>query len=127
MPAVGPKGALQPTAYRVGAAVLANRILKRGADVDHVLHGSAATSVPVGISEEAQPTVDKPVRVAHRPGELVRVEAGAAFAIDVELTSNASGQAVAAVSTNPYVAISRGAALAAGDLVTCEIRYGIKP
>ena len=127
MPAVGPKGALQPTAYRVGAAVLACRILKRGADVDHVIHATAVSSVPVGISEEDQPTVDKPVRVAHRPGELVRVEAGLAFAIDAELTSDATGRAVAAVATNQYVAISRGAALAAGDLVTCEIRYGIKP
>jgi hypothetical protein len=127
MPAVGPKGALFPSAYRVGAAVISCRILKRGADKDHVIHNTAATIMGVGISEEDQATVDKPVRVAHRPGELVRVEAGAAFAADVEITSDATGRGVAAVSTNPYIAISREAALAAGDLVTVEIRYGIKP
>jgi hypothetical protein len=127
MSAVGPKGALQPSAYRVGAAVLPCRILKRGADVNHVIHATAVSSVPVGISEEGQATVDKPVRVAHRPGELVRVEAGAAIAIDTAVTSDATGRAVAAVSTNQSVGITRDAALAAGDLVTVEIRYGIVP
>ena len=127
MPAVGPKGALQPSAYRVGAAVEANRILKRGASPDLVVHNTAATIRPVGITEEAQATVDKPVRVAHRPGELVRVEAGAAIAADVRITSDANGRAVAAVATNQIIGWSRNAALALGDLITCEIEYGVMP
>lgn len=125
MPASGPKGALFPTSYRVGAVVNACRFVKRGADENHVIHSTAA-AVPVGITEEDQATVDKPVRVGHRPGEMMRIEAGAAFAADVELASDATGRAVAAVSTNPYAAISRGVAGAAGDLVTVEIRYGVK-
>jgi hypothetical protein len=127
MPAVGPKGALQPSAYRVGAAVVACRILKRGASADLVIHNTAATIRPVGISEEDQATVDKPVRVAHRPGELVRVEAGAAIAADVRITSDANGRAVTAVATNQIIGWSRNAALALGDLITVEIEYGIMP
>lgn len=127
MPAMGPKGALFPTAYRVGAAVLPCRILKVGADQDHVIHATAVSSVPVGISEEAQPTTDKPVRVAHRPGELVRVEAGASITAGSNVTSDGTGRGVAAVSTNQMVGIAKNAAAAAGDLITVEIRYGIMP
>lgn len=127
MPAPGPKGALQPTAYRAGAAVLANRMVKRGADADSVILNAAATTRSLGITEEPQATVGKPVRVAHRPGELVRVEAGAAFALDAFLTSDGTGRAVTAASGNQVTAIARQAALAAGDLVLCEITYMLAP
>lgn len=126
MPASGPKGALFPTTYRAGAAVVAYRFVKRGADADSVIHNTAATILPLAITEEAQPTAAKPVRVGHRPGELMLIEAGAAFSLDAELTSDATGRAVAAVSTNPYGAIARQAAVNAGDLVLCEIRFGVK-
>jgi hypothetical protein len=125
MPAPGPKGALFPTTYRAGAAIVASRILKRGADADSVIHNTAATIVSLGISEEAQATIGKPVRVAHRPGELVRVAAGAAIALDALLTSDANGRAVTAAATNQYVAVARQAAAVLDDLILCEIRYGV--
>ena len=121
------KGALFPSAIRAGAAITACRILKRGADAAHAIHAAAAADQPVGISEEDQATVDKPVRVAHRPGELVRVEAGAAIALDANLTSDASGRAVTAATGNKCVGVAREAAAAAGDLITCEIRYLVAP
>lgn len=121
----GAKGALQPSFLRAGAAITACRIIKRGADADHGIHATAAAQ-PVGISEEDMATVDKPFRIAHRPGELVRVEAGAAIALDAEVASDANGRAVTAVATNPVVGIARQAAAALGDLITVEIRYGVK-
>lgn len=127
MPANGPKGALFPTALRAGAAVSACRILKAGADQDHAIHATAVASIFTGISEEDQPTVDKPFRVAHRPGEIVRVEAGAAVAAGADLTSDANGRAVTAVSTNQIIGSAKNAATALGDLITVEIRYGVKP
>lgn len=127
MPAPGPKGALLPTTYRAGAAVVAARMVKRGADADSVIHNAAATTRSLGITEEDQPTVGKPVRVAHRPGELVRVEAGAAVALDALLTSDANGRAVTAATTNQVTAIARQAAAALGDLILCEIAYLVAP
>jgi hypothetical protein len=127
MPAPGPKGALFPTAYRAGAAVTACRMVKRGADADSVIHNAAATTPSLGITEEDQATVGKPVRVAHRPGELVRVEAGAATALDAFLTSDATGRAVTAATGNQVTAIGRQVAAAAGDLILCEIRYQLAP
>lgn len=123
MPAPGPKGGLFPTAYRAGAAITACRMVKRGADADSVIHNAAATTPSLGISEEDQATVGKPVRVAHRPGELVRVEAGAAIALDALLTSDAVGRAVTAAAGNQVTAVARQAAAALGDLILCEIRY----
>ena len=125
MPSMGPKGALMPTAYVAGAAIVACRILKAGADADHAVHASAASSVPIGISEEDQPTAELPVRVAHRPGELVRVEAGAALSAAAKLTSDSTGRAITATTGNQVVGIARNAALAAGDLITVEIQYGV--
>jgi hypothetical protein len=127
MPAPGPKGALFPTAYRAGAAISRCRFVKRGADADSVIHNAAATTRSLGISEEAQATVALPVRIAHRPGELVRIEAGAAFALDAFLTSDGTGRGITAASTNQVGAIARQAATAAGDLVLCEIHYLVAP
>jgi hypothetical protein len=127
MPAPGPKGALFPTTYRAGAAVSRCRMVKRGADADHIIHNAAATTRSLGITEETQATVDMPVRIAHRPGELVRVEAGAAFALDAFLTSDATGRAIGAATGNQVTAIARQAAAAAGDLVLCEITYMLAP
>lgn len=130
MPAPGPKGAQLPASYRAGAAVVACRFVKRGADADSVVHNTApATSASVGITEEDQPSVGRAVRVATREGELVRIEAGAAFAIDTLLGPDANGRALAHVApgvgvTHHWGAISRQAAAVLGDLVLCEIRYG---
>lgn len=123
--AIGPKGALMPSAIRVGAAVEANRIIKRGADKDHAVLSTAISTGMMGITEEAQATVDKPVRYAHRPGELVRLEAGAAVALDAKVTSDGTGRGTTAAATNPYIAIAREAAAAAGDLFLVEIAYGV--
>lgn len=127
MPAIGPKGALMPSSVRAGAAITACRFLKRGADDSHAVHNTAATIIPLGISEMDQPTADKPCRYAHRSGELVELEAGAAIALDALLTSDGTGRGTTAATGNQYGAIARQAAAAAGDLICVEIRYGVAP
>lgn len=127
MPAPGPKGALFPTTYRAGAALTACRMVKRGADDSSAILNAAATTRSLGITEEDQPTVGKPCRIAHRPGEMIRVEAGAAIALDALLTSDATGRAVTAATGNQVTAIARQVAAAAGDLIVAEIAYLVAP
>lgn len=121
MPTSGPKGALAPNTYLAGAAVVRYRAVKRGADANKVIMAAAATDVCLGISEDNQDTVGRALRVADRPGEAVLGEAGAAFALDAKLTSDANGRLVTAAATNPVVAIARQAAVALSDLVSVEI------
>lgn len=120
MPTSGPKTALQPNTFLAGAAVVRFRAVKRGADENTVIHGTAA-SVNLGISEDSQDTAGRSLRVADRPGESVLAEAGAAFALDALLTSDANGRLITAVATNPVTAIARQAATALGDLVAVEL------
>lgn len=121
MPTSGPKAALQPNTYLAGAAIVRYRAVKRGADENKVVHAAAATDVCLGISEDNQDTIGRPLRVADRPGENALGEAGAAFALDALLTSDANGRLVTAASTNPVAAIARQAAVALSDLVSVEI------
>lgn len=53
-----------------------------------------------------------------------KARAGAAFAIDIELMSDASGDLITATATNYVVAVSRGAAAASGDIVSIELTKG---
>jgi hypothetical protein len=121
MPTPGPKEALFPTTYLAGAAIVRGRALKRGADANHAVQSAAATDVSLGIAIDHQATAERPLRVADRPGESTWGEAGAAFALDALLTSDANGRLVTAASTNPVTAIARQAAGALGDLVYVEV------
>lgn len=118
--AYGPKGPLFPSTLRAGAAITANRAVKRGATLDDAIPATAA-SVNVGIAMDNQDEVGAAVGVAHRPGELVTAESGAAFALDAKLTSDATGRLITAAATNPVTAIAREAATAAGELVCVEL------
>jgi hypothetical protein len=121
MPTPGPKGALSPNTYIAGAAIVRGRVVKRGADANHCIQAVAATDVSLGIAEDYQQTAERPLRVADRPGESTWGEAGAAFALDALLTSDANGRLATCASTNPVAAIARQAATALGDLVAVEI------
>lgn len=50
-------------------------------------------------------------------GSIVKVEAGAAVAVNAKVMSNASGQAVTATSGNAAVGLARSSAAAAGDII----------
>jgi hypothetical protein len=77
----------------------ARRVVKRGADANHAVQAAAATDVSLGIAVDHQQNAERPLRVADRPGEVVWGEAGAAFALDALLTSDANGRLVTAATT----------------------------
>lgn len=50
-------------------------------------------------------------------GSIVKVEAGAAIAVNAKIMTNASGQAVTATTGNAAVGLARSSAAAAGDII----------
>lgn len=116
---MGPKGALQGTTMLAGAAIVTKRAVKRGADKNTAILATLA-SATIGLALDNQDNVGKAFPVCNREGELVNAEAGAAFAIDTELTPDANGRLIAAVTTNKVCAISREAATALGQYVAVE-------
>jgi hypothetical protein len=92
----------------------------RGADANTAIPATA-NAVSLGIAEDHQQNVGRPFRVADRPGELTWGEAGAAFALDALLASDANGRLVTATTTQNVAAIARQAATALGDLVNVEL------
>lgn len=120
MPTSGPKGALFPNTYLAGAAIIRYRAVMRGADVNSAIQATA-NAVPIGIAQDDQQTAARAISIADRPGEVVLAEAGAAFAYDALLASDANGRLITATTTQNVVAIARQAATALSDLVTVEI------
>jgi hypothetical protein len=119
----GPKGALFGATSIAGAAVIVGRVLKRGADANHMITNTAATIRPTGIAIDNANAAEDALPYAHRPGESILGESGAAFALDAELTSDASGKLVAAATggTNFVVAMAREAATATDQYVAVEL------
>lgn len=120
MPAHGSKWALFGSSLLAGAAVVKGRAIKRGASVNYGIHGTAA-SVNLGIAMDSQDTVGKPFPFAHRPGEVVEAEAGAAVALDAPVTSDSAGRLVTATSGQAVTGYARQAATATGDLIAVEL------
>lgn len=112
----GPKGPHRPNTYLAGAAITKKRFVKRGADADSVIPATA-NSVIIGVAEEDQDRVGAPVLVTEGAGEIVEVAAGAAFALDALLQSDANGRAVAAVATQRPFAKAMRAATAVSQLI----------
>lgn len=117
----GPKGGLQPNTAIAGAVVARGQALKRGADQNTVIANTAATIESVAVAADDQDTAGRSVMVYDQPGEHVLVRAGAAFALDAKLTSDATGRSVTAASTNKYHAIAKEAATAADQLVAAQL------
>lgn len=118
---VGPKGGLQPTTMVAGAAIAKGQLVKRGADLNTCIPNAAATTATLGVALDDQDTAGRVVPIANGAGEFVLVRSGAAFALDARLTSDASGRAITAASTNQSTLVAREAATAADQLVTAEL------
>jgi hypothetical protein len=121
----GPKD-LPDDTYVAGGAILKHRGVKRGADLNTVVLGTAGTSTHgdlcLGVSYDDQDTTGRTVPVTSKPGKKVYGEAGAAFALDAALKTNASGQFIGAATTGDIiVAYARQAATAAAQYVVIEI------
>jgi hypothetical protein len=116
----GPKGAILGTTYKAGAAITKARILKRGADKNTAILGTA-NAAPLGVAMDNQDEVGSAVLVAHRAGEMVQVESGAAVALDAAVASDATGRAVTATTGQLAIGYLREAATAAGELCVLEL------
>jgi len=116
---MGPKGALAGSTMLAGAAIIRGRAVKRGADKNTAIHATLA-SPTVGLALDNQDNVGKAFPICHRPGEMVVALSGAAFALDAELTPDANGRLITALTTNKVCAIAREAATAIDQLVTVE-------
>lgn len=117
----GPKGGLQPNTAIAGAIITKGQQLKRGADQNTLIPNTAATIESVAIAHDDQDTAGRTVAIIDQPGEQTLVRAGAAFALDAKLTSDATGRAVTAATGNKYFAIAREAATAVDQLVAAQV------
>jgi hypothetical protein len=116
----GPKGARLGSTLIAGAVISLGTAVKRGADQNTAIPGTAA-SVNIGIATDDQTNVGRAFPVAHMPGEIVDGRAGAAFALDALLTSDATGRLVTATTGQAVTAIARQVATAADQLVPVEL------
>jgi hypothetical protein len=91
------------------------RFCVKNASKEVVLSGAGAEVV--GVIYETAP-LGRPATFAMAgTGTIVKVEAGAAVAVNAKVMSNASGQAVTATAGNAAVGIARSSAAAAGDII----------
>lgn len=104
--------------FRAGAAIAPFRIVKM-TGADQVGPSTGATDTMVGINDDVAPVTGENVDIVMLG--LTFVEAGAAFAANARLTSDATGRAVAAApaagTNNNCVGFAVDAAVAAGDIV----------
>jgi hypothetical protein len=116
----GPKGALMPNTAIAGAAIQRGTFVKRGADLNTAIPGTA-NSRNLGIAIDDQDTIGRTFSYAHRPGEIVEGRASAAIALDAYVTSDATGKMVTATTGQLAGGIARQAATALDQLIPIEL------
>lgn len=108
--------------FIAGAGIAAFRIVKLSA-ADTVIQSTGATDVMIGVNDDVAPVTGE--RTDTVMSGMCFVEAGAAFAINTRLTSDATGRAVtaapAAGTNNNFIGYAIDAAVAAGDIVRMMI------
>lgn len=117
---MGPKGGHRPNTGVAGAAVVRGTGVKRGADQNSVIPATA-NSVNLGIATDDQETVGRTVSFVDQPGEIVEGRAGAAFALDALLTTDASAKLVTATTGQIVTAKALRAATAVDQLVPVQL------
>lgn len=90
------------------AAILANRIVKPGATDDAVLQGTATSDLLIGVVEGVSPALGERCDVVMVG--IAEVKLGGTVARGASITSDSTGQGVAAAATNRAI----GHALASG-------------
>jgi hypothetical protein len=117
---MGPKGGHRPNTAIAGGAIVYGTAVKRGADLNTLVQATNA-SVNQGIAIDDQPTTGRAFSFVDQPGEIVEARAGAAFALDALLMSDANGKLITATTTNPVTAHALQAATAADQLVPVRL------
>lgn len=126
----GNKGALLGSTLQAGLAndIIQYRGVKRGADADHGVRATA-NSVNLGVAMDNQDNINKSFPLAHRAGEMVTVEIGAAVAIEARLATDANGRFITATTGQNVTAIAREAGTTLGQLIVAELAaaYSLAP
>lgn len=78
---------------------------------------NGAGDAAIGVLMNKPSAAGQPAEVAPIDGSVVKVVAGAAVAVDVKVSSDASGRAITAVSTHHHLGFALEAAGAAGDII----------
>ena len=116
--------------YKAGATVNKYRIVKGGADDDHVIQAAAATDKLIGVLDVAgiagtTQAAEERVDVIH--AGIAECEAGGTIAVGDPITSDANGKAVAAAPTagtnNPIVGKALRSAVS-GDIFPVLVSLG---
>ncbi len=104
--------------FTAGAAIPAYRLVQFSA-ADTVILAAAATNVLMGVNDDVAPASGERTDIIM--AGICLIEAGAAFAINARITSDATGRAVAAAPAtgvnNNCIGYAMEAAVAAGDLI----------
>lgn len=107
--------------YNAGGAISKYRIVKFGADDDTVVQGAAATDSLIGVACDLDVTTGEQVDVVH--GGISDVTFGGTVTRGAQVTSDASGQAVTAASTNRVIGIALKSAVS-GDIAPVLLSPG---
>ena len=122
--------------YVAGGTILPRRFVKFGATAGRVVQAVADDATEgvsgsstragnlAGLDDGNHAIAGESVRVA-RLGEVVDIEAGAAFALGERLMPDANGKAIAATAELPFGAIALAAATADGQFIPCRIERGL--
>jgi hypothetical protein len=117
----------RPATYLANGAI-SNRFRFVTITGDYTVGVCGAGGAVFGVNLDTASAAGQGICIAHPgSGPTVQVTAGAAFAAGAFLKSDASGRAIAALTTNKYHAQAIQAALAAGDLVEVMFVEGTVP
>jgi hypothetical protein len=117
---MGPKGGHRPNTGITGGAVVYGCGVKRGADANTVV-AATANSRNIGVSLDDQATTGRAISFVDQAGEIVEVRAGAAFALDALLATDAAAKFVTATTGQNATARALQAATAADQLVPARL------
>ena len=103
-----------PLSFKAGATVNINRFVKLNTTAGEVIQGAAGTDIVIGVAALGGAAADNiPVQMAGK----AKVTAGAAVALNAQVTSDATGRAVTVATGNTAAGLALQAAGAAGDVI----------
>ncbi len=106
--------------YKCAAAIAKGKVVKAGADEQHLVVSAAATSKNVGICQTATTTAEDPMEVAHAGGGGLALLGGSVVVGDF-LAADSDGALVATTTAGNYVSAQALKDGSAGDLIPVNV------
>jgi len=111
-------------AYKAAGALAIGKVVKKGADDDHVVLCSAATDLSFGLVASVTTTAEDLVEIATFGGGAKGL-AGGTIAQGAALTSDASGLLVSTTTENDRIIAVAMEDAVSGDLFDVEVVFGV--